>query len=122
MWGNMESIEKLYRIADDMRSLGASSLSPHELFCLWANEIEVAADNIKREVKCYTSLPVSNHTKSDPLLMTSSDEKSKIDPSRDMKIEYTENFSDSRKTLDVETRMTFDELCELYQLLTKVGT
>ena len=36
--------ERLRGIASDMRNIGASSMTPHELFAYWAREVDKAAD------------------------------------------------------------------------------
>ena len=43
--GNENRIsERLRGVASDMRNIGASSMTPHELFAYWAREVDKAAD------------------------------------------------------------------------------
>lgn len=43
--GNKNRIsERLRGVASDMRNIGASSMTPHELFAYWAREVDKAAD------------------------------------------------------------------------------
>ncbi len=42
-------VDRLRGIADDMRNIGASSMTPHELFAYWAGEIEKAIGLLEYE-------------------------------------------------------------------------
>ncbi len=52
---------------------------------------------------------------SDPIFVTSFDfdEQPEIDQYRETHIEYAETFNCASKSLNVETYMTFKELCEI---------
>ena len=52
----LKALSRLSGIADDMRNIGASSMTPHELFAYWAKEIEKAIKLLKRELKALPTL------------------------------------------------------------------
>ena len=55
----IKSLEKLHEIAYEMRNIGASSMTPRELFAFWAMDIEKAAGEIQVEIDSrYMELPI----------------------------------------------------------------
>ncbi len=47
----LRNTKTLREIAYEMKNIGASSMTPHELFRFWAKEIEKTADRIDEEVE-----------------------------------------------------------------------